>query len=448
MTGIETQIAEWRAYVSRRAAITPADLDELDAHLRDQVDDLVRGGLAEDEAFLIAVKRMGSIDMFSREFAREHSERLWKQLVLGGDGADDNARGGLVVAVVLAIAAALAVKVPALFGVSVGHDPSNLYPRNVGLFALTGLIGYFAWQRRMQLEQILALLVVPVVVLAVAVNAYPFTPSDQTFILAAVTTPVVLWFVVGMAYVGGDWRDHERRMDFVRFSGEWFIYYVLIALGGGVIMGLSVGAFDLLDVDIPDPFEWVLLPGAMGAVIVAAWLVEAKQSVVENMAPVLTRIFTPLTSLMLLALLGATAIAGRPEVIDRDLLILIDVVLLLVLGLLLYAISARDPFARVDAYDWMQLVLVVLALLVDGLMLSVMLTRIVDGGLTPNKVFAVGLNLVVLVNLLWSTRLLLSFVRGGKPFLAMERWQTSYLPVFGLWAAFVALALPPLFSFE
>ena len=28
-------------------------------------------------------------------------------------------------------------------------------------------------------------------------------------------------------------------MDFVRFTGEWFIYYVLIALGGGVLIGVD-----------------------------------------------------------------------------------------------------------------------------------------------------------------------------------------------------------------
>ena len=42
---------------------------------------LTQAGLTEDEAFLVAVKRMGSLDAISREFAREHSERLWKQLV-------------------------------------------------------------------------------------------------------------------------------------------------------------------------------------------------------------------------------------------------------------------------------------------------------------------------------------------------------------------------------
>ena len=43
---------------------------------------LTQAGLTEDEAFLVAVKRMGSLDAISREFAREHSEQLWKQLVI------------------------------------------------------------------------------------------------------------------------------------------------------------------------------------------------------------------------------------------------------------------------------------------------------------------------------------------------------------------------------
>lgn len=445
---LDAQIAEWRTYVARHAALGVSDVDELEAHLRDQVDDLMHSGLSKDEAFLVAVKRLGGIDVISREFAREHSERLWKQLVLTGDAEGGTARDGRVVAVALAIASAVAVKVPALFGVFVGHDPFNLYARNIGLFALVPLVVYFAWQRRMGVRQVALLLALPAVVLAVAINAFPFNSGDQTFVLAAITTPVVLWFVVGLAYVAGDWHSHERRMDFVRFSGEWFIYLVLIALGGGVITGLSVGAFDLLDVAIPDPFEWVLLPGAMGAVVIAAWLVEAKQSVVENIAPVLTRIFTPLTALMLLALLVATVIAGRPQTIDRDLLILIDVVLLLVLGLLLYALSARNPFARVDAFDRMQLVLVVLALLVDVLMLSVMLSRLVDGGVTPNKAFAIGLNLVLLVNLLWAARLSWGFIRERRPFVDIERWQTAYLPVFATWAVLVALVFPPLFVFD
>ena len=51
-------------------------------HLRDQVASLTEARASEDEAFLVAVKRRASLDALSREFAREHSERLWKQLVM------------------------------------------------------------------------------------------------------------------------------------------------------------------------------------------------------------------------------------------------------------------------------------------------------------------------------------------------------------------------------
>src|ERR671937_1955863 len=85
----EGQIDQWRSYLRRRQAIHPVDVAELEDHLREQIAALVDAGLAADEAFLVAVKRMGSLDALSREFAREHADRLWKQLVVGPDGAGE-----------------------------------------------------------------------------------------------------------------------------------------------------------------------------------------------------------------------------------------------------------------------------------------------------------------------------------------------------------------------
>src|SRR5918912_534336 len=79
---LEQQIEQWRGYLRRRQAFHPTDVSELEDHLREQVAVLVDAGLAADEAFLVTVKRMGNLDALSREFAREHSDRLWKQLVL------------------------------------------------------------------------------------------------------------------------------------------------------------------------------------------------------------------------------------------------------------------------------------------------------------------------------------------------------------------------------
>src|SRR5881227_200208 len=118
---LEDQIAEWRAYLRRRKALHSPDVEELEGHLRDQLAALTEAGLAGDEAFLVAVKRMGSLDALSREFARAHSERLWKQLVMApdADAPANTSRTEIVVVLSLAVAAALAVKVPALFGLRI-----------------------------------------------------------------------------------------------------------------------------------------------------------------------------------------------------------------------------------------------------------------------------------------------------------------------------------------
>ncbi|HJY33307.1 MAG TPA: permease prefix domain 1-containing protein, partial [Vicinamibacterales bacterium] len=104
---LEEQIAQWRTYLLRRQAIHRPDVEELEGHLRDQLAALTEAGLSGDEAFLVAVKRMGSLDALSLEFARAHSERLWKQLVLPSDapGEPNSARAETVVVLGLAIAA-------------------------------------------------------------------------------------------------------------------------------------------------------------------------------------------------------------------------------------------------------------------------------------------------------------------------------------------------------
>ena len=84
MESVESQIAEWRAYVARAPGINGHDVDELEDHLRHQIAELNAAGLTADEGFLIAVKRLGDVDGLSREFAREHSGRLWKQLLVEG----------------------------------------------------------------------------------------------------------------------------------------------------------------------------------------------------------------------------------------------------------------------------------------------------------------------------------------------------------------------------
>ena len=237
-------------------------------------------------------------------------------------------------------------------------------------------------------------------------------------------------------------------MDFVRFTGEWVIYYVLIALGGGVLLLLTALILEPIGTDLPDRVvEWVLPSGAAGAVIVAAWLVESKQRVVENMAPVLTMLFTPLFAVMLTVAAATYAVSGVAGAFDRELLGVFDALLVVVLGLVLYAMSAREPSRPAGLMDRAQLLAIASALVLDVMVLGAMVARIGDLGFTPNRSAALGLNLVLLVNLAGTACLSMRFLTGRITFHRLERWQTSYLPIFALWAATVVAVLPPLFGF-
>jgi hypothetical protein len=261
-----------------------------------------------------------------------------------------------------------------------------------------------------------AALAVSFAVAAVFANIYPFVSQGSTQALSALHLPIALWLIVGIAYTGGHWAGVNGRMNFVRFSGELFIYYVLMALGGGVLTFFTMTMFLAIGVN-PGWFVggWLLPCGAAGAVLVGSWLVEAKQSVIESMAPVLTRLFTPLFTIILLAFLATWAWTGSAIDIKREVLIAFDLLLALVVGLVLYAVSARDPHAPPDFFDRLQLLLIVSALAVDALALTAIAGRINEFGFTPNRVAALGENLILLVNLVWSAWLYFQFLRRDTP---------------------------------
>ena len=457
MTGkddrVEDQIDQWRSYLVHRDAIAPADVDELEGHLRDQIDGLEASGLSADEAFLVAVSRMGRIDELSREFAREHSDRLWKQLVADDAETGGTRRNGIALAVGLGVAAALVVKIPALFGLTIQGDP-QFYARNLALLVLPFLAAYFLIRHRSGIATI-ASVAVPFAATALVLNLYPFSPEGATLPLAVIHSLVLMWIVTGIAYVDGAWRSDRGRMDCIRFTGEWFVYLVLIALGGGVLAALTLGVFSTIGLDAGwFVEEWLVPCGLAGAVVIAGWLVEAKQSVIENIAPVLTKLFTPLFTALLLALIVAGIIQravfgiGETEFLgQRDLLIIFDLVLIVVLGLLLYSLSAHDPTERPGWFERLQLLLVVAALAVDVIVLIAMISRIGEYGASPNKLASLGLNLILLVNLSGAAWLQFRFVRGRTTFGHVERWQTAYIPVYLVWAAIVLVAFPPVFGF-
>ncbi|WP_420608701.1 hypothetical protein [Candidatus Poriferisodalis sp.] len=425
------------------------------AGLRAAAEALRADGLSADEALLVAARRLAATDPEVRAFARERFAGMWDEPEPASTDADAAAdagergaeRRGFWIMAAFAVAAAIAVRLPEAFGFNLtDSDDASFYARNFSLLVLPALAGWFVWLKRPP-SWVTAVIGAVVAASAAVINAYPFDDDSSTFVLAALHLPVLLWLVIGLARTGERWRLAGPRMDYVRFTGEWIVYGVLIALAGAVFSALTVGAFVALDIDTRWMTEWVMVAGSAGAVVVTAWLVEFWAGAVSRFASMLAYIFTPLFAAMLVVFLVAVPATGRSIEADREALILFNVLLGFVVGLLLFCGAARRSGDRPGFFDGAAALLAAAGLLTSVLTLVAVVGRIADFGWSPNRAAIAGINVIFLVNLGGSVWLYLELWRRRRPFGDIVRWQTAHFGIYAAWAALVVVAFPPIFGF-
>ncbi|MGE5403616.1 MAG: permease prefix domain 1-containing protein [Candidatus Saccharibacteria bacterium] len=451
MFDLEVNIRSWSDHLRTRGSLVETDIIELENHLRDQIEELMNSGLAPDEAFLISVKRLGNVNAISHEYSKVNSENLWKHLLL--DSIDPITRAenrrNIALVVLFSLIAGTLAQIPKLFGISF-NDPTtdSLYCRNLSLFILPLVALFFSIKHKVNWKMAATILSI-FGLTAVVINMYPSLYPYNTGYLTGIHLLIFLWLLTGVAYLGAEWQVSRRRMDFIRLTGETFIYGVLVFAGVMVSIVFTMVIFKAIQIDISDFIgEYLIIYGACAAAMISVYLVEAKKSVVENFAPILAKIFSPLFLIIMAVFLAVMIISGKSPFIEREFLIAFDFMLIMVLGLVLYVISARGTHDQVNLFDYLNLALIILALIIDSVALSAILFRVSAFGVTPNKIAALGENLVLLVNLGGLAWLYGRYLMKKVEFGIIEKWQTFYLYVFAIWTAIVAFVFPVVFRFR
>lgn len=447
MFDLELNISSWSDRLRSGGKLGEDDVLELENHLREQIDELLDKGLTEDEAFLISVKRLGNVNLISEEYSKVNTESLWKHLLLDSiDPADKKqTRRDLLLVVIFSLLAGTVAKIPVLFGI-VTED--IVYLKNISFFILPFIVLFFAI--RHSVDRKLTGYVLGIFVLsALTVNLYPSFNPNHTEILTGIHLPIMLWLVTGVVYAGKNWKDDKDRMNFIRFTGECVIYGSLIMFGLIVLTMFTIMIFNAISIDVSKfVSDYVVIYGGCAAAIITVYLVETKKSVIENFAPVLAKIFSPLFLVTLAAFLIVMVITGHSPFMDRDFLIGFDLMLVLVLGMVLYIISARNIHENNNIYDYLNTALIITAIVVDGVALSAIIFRLSEYGITPNKLAALGENILLLVNLAGLLWLYINYFRNRTEFKKIETWQTSYLTVYAIWMAIVVFIFPIIFAFR
>lgn len=87
MFDLNQAINSWRMSLSEKQTCAKSDIDEMETHLREEIDSLMASKLSEQEAFLVATHRLGDPDSLAAEFAKVNTSILWrKRLFWAGAG--------------------------------------------------------------------------------------------------------------------------------------------------------------------------------------------------------------------------------------------------------------------------------------------------------------------------------------------------------------------------
>src|SRR5580698_4347240 len=70
MFNLEQAIADWRRQMLAAGIKTPVPLEELESHLREEIERQTKSGLNEAEAFNCAVQKIGEVQVIQNEFKK------------------------------------------------------------------------------------------------------------------------------------------------------------------------------------------------------------------------------------------------------------------------------------------------------------------------------------------------------------------------------------------
>ncbi|MBC9785446.1 DUF4153 domain-containing protein [Heliobacterium chlorum] len=276
-------------------------------------------------------------------------------------------------------------------------------------------------------------------------NILPLDHTDS-IILAYLHLPIFLWVLLGFAFTGNEYGKGSARLAYLKFNGEFCVLYASMAISGMVLTALTMQLFRFVGMDISEfYFENVVLFGAAALAIVATYLVSRNLKLAKSIAPYIAKIFSPLVLGTLLVYLITVIWVEKNPFLDRDFLISFNGILLSVLAVTIFSITESGTDEKRNISDYINFALIVLALIIDSVALSSIVFRLSSYGITPNRLAVLGVNILIWANLSWIMLSYLRFLQNKTGPSTIQDAVTEYLPVYGLWAAFVTFIFPLIF---
>jgi hypothetical protein len=346
--------------------------------------------------------------------------------------------------IIVSLFAGIISKLPAFLNI----DKEFYYTRNIGFILFPALSAYFAWKNKLSPGKIIFISITTLVSI-IFINTFPNVKTSDTLQLSCIHLILVLWSILGFAFLGEKKNILETRLSYIKYNGDLLVMTALIVIAGAITTAITIGLFSLIGLNIEKfYFENIVLFVLPAAPIAGTFLIQTNPQLVGKVSPVIAKIFSPLVLVMLLIYLVAMVYSAKNPYNDRDFLLLFNVLLIGVMALVFFSVAERSGKGKSRFETWVLALLCFTTIIVNGVALSAILFRISEWGITPNRAAVLGGNILILVNLLLVTVQLFRVVVKQTDLPGVERQIAAYLPVYAVWAMIVTFIFPFVFGFK
>jgi hypothetical protein len=385
-----------------------------------------------------------TFNLIYSEIKSHNSAQIWfERLNYRQETGKPKSKNQFIFVIALAIVAGFVTKMPDIFNLRA----DLFFQRNIGFVVFPFLIAFFSRKNKNSLLKNL-LMVASLLVFVVYINLLPKNESSDTLLLACVHLQLILWLMLGFSFSGNEFKNHETRMNFLRYNGDLIVMSVIILLAGSLFSSITIGLFSIIGIDISEIYaKYVIIWGLPAVPLVATYLIQNNPQLVNKVSPIIAKVFTPLVLVTLCIYLPALLFSDKDPYQNRDFLIIFNTLLIGVLALIFFSISEHTKSVVSKTNLILLLSLTAITVVINSIALSAIIFRIAEWGITPNRLAVMGGTLVILINLLLIGFGLFGSVTKNVGIELVEKRITGYLTLYGLWAGIVIFLFPILFKF-
>jgi len=382
----------------------------------------------------------------------ENSEmaKFWK-IRLDFDKTPDKIKrfseSDIFIMIAVCLLAGFLIKIPGLFNINLTNF--FFYEKNAGIIVFFGLTLYAIWINRNFSQKRLVIILLSFIVPIIYINLLPSDRDSASINLAYIHLPLLMWCYYGLVFIDFNFKDKSKRIEYIKHNGDLAILVAIILIAGGILAGITIGLFNAINIKIEKFYmDNIVIVGLVSVPIVATFIIKNYTTMTNKIAPIIANIFSPLVLLTLIIYLIAIAISGKDPYNDRDFLLIFNIMLLGVMGIIVFSISETSIIRKQKFNEMILFILSIITVIIDLIALSAIFYRLVEYGVTPNRLAVLGSNILISVNLVL---IMIDLYKINFKEMVIEKVEltiSKYLPIYIIWTLIVIFGFPVIFGMK